>query len=74
MNFTLADTIYKGMNNPECSFFVGQTLGYANASYLIVRVALIYFGLRLFEKILFKGIPKFYHWWMERRKKRRGRK
>lgn len=59
-NLTLVDTIVKGVNNPECAFFVGQTLGQLTTVYLITKIALIYFGLKLLDKIVFTGIPLLY--------------
>lgn len=56
---TLAETIITGMNNPECAFFVGQSLGYASSGTLIVRVGLIYFGFKILDKFVFERIPSF---------------
>lgn len=57
---TLVDTIATGMNNPDCSFFVGQMIGTLSAGSLIVRVAIIYFGFKVLDKIVFTGIPYLY--------------
>jgi len=57
INATLA-----GLNNPECAFYVGAMAGQFGLSYLIIRVAFIYFGLRILEKLILVGIPKFYEW------------
>ena len=57
---SLAETITTGMNNPECAFFVGQTLGNVTAGMLIVKITLIYFGVKLLDKIIFKGVPQLY--------------
>lgn len=57
---SLVETISKGLNNPDCAFYVGQSLGYGQAGSLIFRVALIYFGLRLVDKLVFVGIPRLY--------------
>ena len=57
---SLAETIRTGMNNPECAFFVGQTLGVAQSGNLILKVALVYFGFRLLDRIVFTEIPKIY--------------
>lgn len=51
-----------GMNNPECAFWVGQSVGNMAVGYLIIRIAFIYFGLKLLDKLVFIGIPKFYKW------------
>jgi hypothetical protein len=65
MNITLADTIVKGMNNPDCAFFVGQSLGYTTAGSLIFKVGLIYIALKALDKIIFTLIPKLYKKWRE---------
>ncbi len=57
---SLSNTILTGMNNPDCAFYVGQSLGYASAGTLIVRVTAVYFGVKLIDKILFTGIPNLY--------------
>lgn len=57
---SLTETISTGINNPECAFFVGQSLGYASAGTLMFRIALVYFGFKLLEKIAFVGIPLAY--------------
>ena len=56
----LAETISLGINNPDCSFFVGQSLGQATAASLIVKVTLVYFGVKVVDKIIFQGIPKLF--------------
>ena len=49
-----------GFNNPDCAFFVGSFAGSILTYMTIFRIALVYFGLRLLDKIIFSGIPKLY--------------
>lgn len=54
-NFT--ENIVKGINNPDCAFFVGTTTGTFFTSALIIKIilasALIWFGFRILaEKII----------------------
>jgi len=51
-----------GLNNPDCAFYVGAMAGQMGIAYLIIRVMIIYFGIKLLEKLTFVGIPKFYKW------------
>jgi hypothetical protein len=60
MNITIADTIVKGMNNPDCAFFVGATVGNILTIKIVMWIALVYFALRLTEKLFFIGVPKLY--------------
>jgi hypothetical protein len=49
----LTNSLISGLNNPDCSFYVGATVG----QYLILRVAagvfIAYFVLRIFERLIF---------------------
>ncbi|KKL77529.1 hypothetical protein LCGC14_2033970 [marine sediment metagenome] len=64
-----AEIVTKGMNNPDCSFYVGQTFGQITTVGLLARVMLVYFGIKLLDKMVFKGLPMLY-----KKFKRRGKK
>ena len=51
-----------GINNPECAFFVGNMAGSIGLGYLMFRIALIYYGFKILDKLTFIGIPKLYNW------------
>lgn len=51
-----------GIDNPECAFFVGNMVGTASIGFIAFRLALIYYGIKLLDKLIFKGIPRFYDW------------
>jgi len=59
-NVTLVDTINAGLNNPEYAFFVGQSMGHATAGMLIVKVTIIYFVVKIVDKLLFSKIPQLW--------------
>lgn len=63
-NVTLADTITAGLNNPECAFYVGNMMGTATIGFIAFRLALVYYGIKMLDKLIFKGVPKFYDWVM----------
>ena len=58
---SITDVIMTGMNNPDCAFYVGAFAGNITTGGLIFRIALIYFGMKLIDKIVFLGIPKLYN-------------
>lgn len=60
MNNTLGDTLLKGINNPDCGFFVGYFTGSATVGSMIIRVVVIYYAIKLLDKLLFTGLPKLY--------------
>jgi hypothetical protein len=56
----LIENVYKGLNNPDCSIFVG---GVGGVGYLISNMVKIYFLYLIFQlltKLIFKGIPALY--------------
>jgi len=59
-----------GINNPECAFFVGNTVGAMSIAYVFYRVILIYYAIKLLDKLIFKGIPMFINFVNNRKKKR----
>lgn len=63
------EILTKGMNNPDCSFYVGQTFGQISTIGLLARVMLVYFGIKLLDKMVFKGLPMLYKKLKEGRKK-----
>lgn len=64
---SLVDTMKTGLNNPDCAFYVGQSVGMATTGSIIVKVTVIYFGVKLIDKILFTGIPTIYKKFKARR-------
>lgn len=60
---SLAETINNGLNNPECAFFVGQYLGQASTGKLVLYMSIIYFGIKLIDKIIFEGLPSICKKW-----------
>jgi len=50
---TLAENLVNGMNNPDCAFYVGATIG----QYLVLRIlsalVLAYFLIRILDKLVF---------------------
>ena len=54
---SLGETITAGMNNPDCAFYVGMVTGQASAGQFIFKIALVYFGFKLLDKLFFQGIP-----------------
>jgi len=56
------NTTIAGLNNPDCAFYVGAMAGQMSTAYLIIKIAFIYYGLKLLDKLLFVGVPKFYKW------------
>jgi len=57
---SLSETILNGLNNPECAFYVGQTIGYSSAGQLMLKIGLIYFGFKFLDKFVFEKIPIWY--------------
>ena len=56
MNDTFSAIILRGLNNPDCSFYVGQMMGQYTTFKITVIFILIYFGLRAFENLAFQPI------------------
>ena len=66
MNTTLTDIITTGMNNPDCSFFVGSFTGQWLGLRYIVVLVLLYLLLRIAEKL---AIEPLIDWLKKRFKK-----
>ena len=56
---TLSETISKGLNNPECAFFVGQFMGQATIVKTIFMITLIYFIIKATDKIALEPFLEF---------------
>lgn len=54
INNTLA-----GVNNPECSFFVGATVGQYLVISLLWKIALFYFLIRIIDSWIFTPITRY---------------
>ena len=48
----LNDTIINGMNNPDCAFFVGQTMGQADLLGKIVVLMLVFTAYEFAKKLV----------------------
>ena len=53
MNTTLSQTLLTGLNNPECSFFVGATIGQYLVLKILGAIVIAYFVLRILETFIF---------------------
>lgn len=49
-NFT--DTLYRGLNNPECSFFVGATVGQYLILKFVIAMIIFWFAAKFLDVIL----------------------
>ena len=54
------DNVLIGANNPDCSLYVGYTIGTISTWMFVGKIFLYYFALRLLERMLFEGIPRLY--------------
>ena len=73
MNITLADTIREGMNNPECSFFVGHMVGgYNNVMSLVFLIA-VWWSLGMVYNSFFSPLSKYvgnkFLGWLDKKRK-----
>lgn len=55
MNNTLSDIIRSGMNNPDCSFWVGMAAGNMSATKILLIFIGAGMGYKLFELIFDKS-------------------
>jgi len=67
-NFT--EQIMVGMNNPECSFFVGGWVGAGLFGMLFIKILIYFYLIKLLDKIIFKGFPCFVQWIRKRNKEK----
>lgn len=54
----LNNTIAAGLNNPECAFFVGNTLGSLLIYMWVILVILSYFVFKMLYKLVLKSTDK----------------
>ena len=55
-NITFADTLIKGLNNPDCSFFVGTFIGQIITFKLIFFLIGVYLVFKVVEKLVLDPI------------------
>lgn len=65
-NFT--ENIIAGLNNPECSFFVGATIGQYFILRLFIWLAIVYIILRVLERLIFTPFLEWIYKIIYRRK------
>lgn len=48
---TLAETLTTGINNPDCSFFVGSFMGQAMSAQLIIILLLAFGAFKIIDRL-----------------------
>ena len=59
VNETISTILVNGMNNPDCSFFVGATFGQWLAIKYIMILVLLYFILKIIDKLALEPLIKW---------------
>jgi len=59
VNETLATTLIKGINNPDCSFFVGSWLGAFFTFRIIVIVIIAFFIFKVIDSLIINPILSY---------------
>lgn len=54
MNETIADTILKGMNNPDCAFYVGKWLGGYESIRIVIVILILLLIYKAIDKLAFE--------------------
>jgi len=52
----LAEIIKTGMNNPECSFFVGQFIGTTLIIHIMIGISIISFLAKVIDKLALESL------------------
>jgi len=56
MNYTLADTISTGLNNPECAFYVGAFAGMGMIIKWLFALWILFLITKAFEKLAWEPL------------------
>lgn len=59
MNETLSSILLKGLNNPDCSFYVGNMFGQYTTFKIAFMIVIFYFFVKLIDRL---ALEPFLEW------------